>query len=100
MAAMADAPFQGFLPALLAFLRDLGAHNSRDWFQAHYAEYQALLVDPARAFVVTMGERLPALGADIRAEPPVRGSILAINRDIRFAKDKSPYKTYLDLWFW
>src|SRR5207245_10819756 len=58
------------------------------------------LVDPARALVEAMGEELKALGSDIHAEPRVRGSIFAINRDIRFAKDKTPYKTYLDLWFW
>ena len=47
-----------------------------------------------------MGERLSALGEDIHAEPRIHGSIFAINRDTRFSSDKSPYKTYLDLWFW
>jgi uncharacterized protein (TIGR02453 family) len=47
-----------------------------------------------------MEEPLRSLGDDIHAEPKVRGSILAINRDIRFSRDKSPYKTHLDLWFW
>lgn len=30
----------------------------------------------------------------------MNGSIMGINRDIRFSKDKSPYKDHLDLWFW
>ena len=30
----------------------------------------------------------------------MRGSIFGINRDTRFSTDKTPYKTYLDLWFW
>jgi uncharacterized protein (TIGR02453 family) len=92
--------FQGFKPELLDFLRELALHNNRDWFQAHAAQYQDYLVEPARAFVSTMGEYLPALGPDIHAEPRMRGSIMVINRDVRFARDKSPYKTHLDLWFW
>jgi uncharacterized protein (TIGR02453 family) len=98
--ATVAAGFQGFDPRLIEFLRDLGNSNTREWFQAHYADYQAYLVEPAREFVLAMGECLPRLGADIHAEPRVRGSIFAINRDVRFSKDKTPYKTYLDLWFW
>jgi uncharacterized protein (TIGR02453 family) len=97
---MVEVAFAGFRPDLLDFLRELGTNNNRDWFQAHSAEYQRYLVEPAREFVVAMGECLPALGQDIHAEPRIRGSIMAINRDIRFSKDKSPYKTHLDLWFW
>src|SRR5437899_12809639 len=97
---MAAVVFQGFTPGLLEFLSALRANNNRDWFQAHRADNENYLVDPARAFVEAMGEELKALGSDIHAEPRVRGSIFAINRDIRFAKDKTPYKTYLDLWFW
>lgn len=35
----------------------------------------------------------------MRVDPRVNGSIFRINRDIRFSKDKRPYKTHLDLWF-
>jgi uncharacterized protein (TIGR02453 family) len=40
------------------------------------------------------------LSPNIQAEPRVNGSIFRINRDIRFSKDKTPYKTTLDIWFW
>src|SRR6266481_9685369 len=100
MMATVAAGFQGFDSKLLEFLRDLGNSNTREWFQAHYDEYQAYLVEPAREFVLAMGACLPQLGADIHAEPRVRGSIFAINRDVRFSRDKTPYKTHLDLWFW
>ena len=33
-------------------------------------------------------------------EPKINGSLFRINRDVRFSKDKRPYKTHLDLWFW
>jgi uncharacterized protein (TIGR02453 family) len=99
MATVASG-FQGFSRELIDFLRDLGSNNTREWFQAHYDAYQAYFVEPAREFVLAMGECLPQLGADVHAEPKVRGSIFAINRDVRFSKDKTPYKTHLDLWFW
>jgi uncharacterized protein (TIGR02453 family) len=92
--------FSGFEPRFIEFLRDLAANNTRDWFQARYAEYQALVMQPARDFVAAMGEAFKAIGEDVRAEPRVHGSILAITRDTRFAQDKTPYKTHLDLWFW
>ena len=43
---------------------------------------------------------LRSIAPDIHAEPRVNGSIFRINRDIRFSKDKTPYKDHLDLWFW
>src|ERR1700681_2431213 len=92
--------FDGFRLELLEFLRNLGDNNNREWFLAHRQDYAQYLLEPAREFVLAMGECLPRLGEDIHAEPKVRGSIFAINRDIRFSNDKRPYKTYLDLWFW
>jgi uncharacterized protein (TIGR02453 family) len=88
--------FTGFPPGAARFLAELAAHNDRDWFAAHRADYDALLLEPARAFVAAVGERLPAMQAD----PRVNGSILRQNRDTRFTADKRPYKTHLDLWFW
>ena len=93
--------FQGFSPELPQFLADLRENNSREWFQAHRERYEAVLMQPARAFVMAMAEPLKArFGPDVHAEPKVHGSILAINRDTRFSPDKTPYKSHLDLWFW
>ena len=71
-------------------MTELGKNNNREWFQAHRDDYEHLLVEPAREFVVAMGECLKALGRDIHAESRVRGSIFAVNRDVRFSKDKTP----------
>ena len=87
-------------PETLAYLRDLGVNNNREWFQAHYDRYQSDLVEPARALVLDLGPRLQAFAPAVRFEPRSRGSIMAINRDIRFSQDKRPYKGHLDLWFW
>src|ERR1041384_2731155 len=100
---LATAPvagFVGFSADTLDFLATLRANNSREWFSAHRDQYERVLLEPARAFVLAMAELLPRLGDDLHAEPKIHGSILAINRDTRFSADKRPYKSHLDLWFW
>jgi uncharacterized protein (TIGR02453 family) len=92
--------FGGFPPETIRFLRELRDHNTKDWFDAHRADYEAFWVAPARAFVVAAGELLAGLAPGIRAEPKVLGSIFRINRDIRFTRDRGPYKDHLDFWFW
>src|SRR5689334_9303124 len=100
MLAFSVDTFPGFSPDLLDFLAVLRRNNSREWFAAHRDQYQRLLLEPARSFVMSMAELLPRLGPELHAEPRVHGSILAINRDTRFSPDKTPYKTHLDFWFW
>jgi uncharacterized protein (TIGR02453 family) len=88
-----------FRPEALDFLRRLGHHNERDWFHAHRDEYDGLLLEPARDFVERFGELSGRLGEGVDADPRVGRSIMRINRDTRFSRDKRPYKTHLDLWF-
>jgi uncharacterized protein (DUF2461 family) len=76
--------FEGFRPELLEFLKGLGGNNTREWFGEHRLEYEHFLLEPARQFVLAIGEQLPKLGEGIHAEPRIHGSIFAINRDTRF----------------
>jgi len=92
--------FTGFPPEGLRFLGDLAEHNEKAWFDAHRAEYEQGVLEPARDFVEAIGPELDAVYPGIHADPRVNGSIMRINRDTRFSKDKRPYKTHLDLWFW
>ena len=94
------ASFTGFDPAALEFLRGVGEHNDRAWFEAHRADYEGLLLLPTRELVIALGERLAVIAPGVQADPRVNGSILRINRDTRFSSDKRPYKTHLDLWLW
>jgi uncharacterized protein (TIGR02453 family) len=84
----------------LAFLRGIKAHNDKAWFEANRELYEAGYVAPARAFVEAIGPKLRRFAPGVRFEPRINGSIGRINRDIRFSKDKRPYKDHLDLWFW
>jgi uncharacterized protein (TIGR02453 family) len=92
--------FPGFPHDTQAFLRDVREHNDKTWFDGQRDRYERAYVEPARAFVVATGERLAALAPELRAEPRINGSIFRINRDTRFSKDKTPYKSTLDFWFW
>jgi uncharacterized protein (TIGR02453 family) len=83
-----------------AFLAGLRADNSKGWFEAHRAEYEAGYVSPASAFVEAMGPRLREVSPDVQWAPKVGGSMMRIHRDTRFSTDKRPYKDHLDLWFW
>lgn len=95
----ADTRF-AFPADTLAFLGDLGRNDTKPWFEANRARYQAAYVDPAKAFVETIALVLDDIVPGIHAEPRVLGSIFRINRDTRFSTDKRPYKDHLDFWFW
>lgn len=92
--------FDGFPSQTVEFLKGLRANNSKAWLDAHRADYEAGYVEPAKRFVEACGRALIAFAPQVQAEPRVLGSIFRINRDIRFSKDKTPYKDHLDLWFW
>jgi uncharacterized protein (TIGR02453 family) len=93
-------PFTGFPKTTFAFLGGIAAHNDKAWFDAHRADYDAGYVDPARSFVAALGPELRKISKTVSYEPKVNGSLFRIQRDVRFAKDKTPYKTHLDLWLW
>jgi uncharacterized protein (TIGR02453 family) len=95
-----SSTFAGFPPEGPRFLKGLAANNNKAWFDAHRAAYDECLIEPGQAFVEAIGPRLRCFAPHVKAEPRVNGSIMRINRDVRFSKDKSPYKTTFDLWFW
>ena len=97
---MTDIAFTGFPEGTFRFLRGLAAHNDKAWFDAHRAEYERHYLAPALAFVEALGPRLKKISTKVQWAAKVNGSLFRINRDVRFAKDKRPYKTNLDLWFW
>lgn len=97
---MDETSFSAFPEQTLRFLAGIGFENSKEWFEANRDLYQAGYVEPARRFVESLGPQLKKISPGVRFEPKVNGSIGRINRDVRFARDKSPYKDHLDLWFW
>ncbi len=95
-----SAIFDGFHEPTFAFLRDIAANNDKAWFDANKKLYREHFVGAGQAFAAALGQRLQGLHPSIQCEPRVNGSLFRINRDIRFSKDKTPYKTHLDMFFW
>ena len=89
-----------FTPETLAFLGDLAANNSRDWFERNKGRYESDVKQPALRFITDFGAHLKKVSTHFRADPrPVGGSLFRIHRDTRFSKDKSPYKTHTGIHF-
>jgi uncharacterized protein (TIGR02453 family) len=88
--------FVGFRPAALTFLRQLAANNDRDWFEAHRDVYDNDLRIPLAGLVEEMDVRLATLAPEMIGDP--KHSVFRIHRDVRFSKDKSPYKRHVSFW--
>lgn len=98
MAGTADNPH--FDDELWRFLIELSQHNDRDWFNANKQRYEDHVRGPALAFVRGMAPRLEQLTPALQAiDKKVGGSLMRIYRDVRFSKDKSPYKTNVGIQF-
>ena len=93
--------FEGFPVETFRFLTDLTLHNDKAWFDANRKRYESLYLAPAIAFIEALGPRLQSeLPGNVQYESRVNGSLFRINRDVRFSKDKTPYKNHIDMWFW
>jgi uncharacterized protein (TIGR02453 family) len=89
-----------FSPAVFKFLRDLRENNNREWFTGNKDRYIDDVREPAQRFISDFGPRLSKISPHFRADPrPNGGSLFRIYRDVRFAKDKSPYKIYTGIQF-
>jgi len=85
--------FSGFPKDMLQFLRDLSNNNNREWFNENKERYRESIVAPMSGFISAMGDRLEGISESFIADPrPNGGSMFRIYRDIRFSKDKTPYK--------
>ena len=84
--------FEGFADSDARFFHTLAKHQDRGWFQAHKREYEEGWVAPMNALLAEVREKIrPFFGRYDLGEPKV----FRIYRDVRFSKDKSPYKTHI-----
>jgi uncharacterized protein (TIGR02453 family) len=79
-------------PQTLRFLGRLKKNNNKPWFDAHRADYEAARIDFAN-FIELLIDDLQKKDPSL-AGISSRDCVYRINRDIRFSKDKTPYKTY------
>ncbi|HEX9776229.1 MAG TPA: DUF2461 domain-containing protein [Actinomycetota bacterium] len=84
-----------FDKGLFSFLSELAEHNNREWFAANKDRFEADVKEPFLDFIAEAGPQLHKVSPMIVADPrPAGGSLFRIYRDVRFSKDKSPYKTH------
>jgi uncharacterized protein (TIGR02453 family) len=96
----AISQFNGFPKECVDFYTELAQNNSKTWFDAHKKDFDKYVMGPARDFVSDMGRSLAKIAPKISADPRVNRSIFRPYRDVRFSKDKTPYKTHLGIFFW
>ncbi len=87
----ADASrFEGFADAEMKFFHALSRHQDRAWFARHKAEYEAGWAAPMASLLAEAREALDGAYPHVELAEP---KVFRLHRDVRFAADKSPYKT-------
>ncbi|HUL34523.1 MAG TPA: DUF2461 family protein [Candidatus Eisenbacteria bacterium] len=88
-----------FTPETFRFFRDLGRNNKKVWMDANRERYRSSIVEPFHRLLDTLAPEILALDDRFDTSGRTGANFSRINRDIRFAKDKTPYKTQMYLKF-
>jgi uncharacterized protein (TIGR02453 family) len=91
-ARMVVEGFEGFADRQGRFFRALARNQTREWFALHRAEYEDGWLAPMKALLSDVRERIDPLFPRLPLAAP---KVFRIHRDIRFSRDKSPYKTHV-----
>ncbi len=89
-----------FSPEVFAFLRELEANNEKTWWDTNKDRYVEVIREPALDFISDFGVEIEKISPHFTADTrTVGGSLMRPYRDIRFSKDKTPYKTNVGIQF-
>jgi uncharacterized protein (TIGR02453 family) len=88
-----------FTQETFRFFRDLGRNNKKVWMDAHRDRYQSAVVQPFRRLLEELAPTVLALDDRFDTTGRTGANFSRINRDIRFAKDKTPYRAQMYLKF-
>jgi uncharacterized protein (DUF2461 family) len=88
-----------FTPECFRFFRDLGRNNRKEWMDENRARYHACVVEPFRRLCDELAPAVKRLDPNFVVSGRANENFSRINRDIRFANDKSPYRTQMYLKF-
>ena len=80
-----------FTPDFNQFFKDLAKNNNKEWFDANRKRYETSVKQPFEAFVTEAIKRIAKHDKAMSALQ-AKEAIFRINKDIRFSKDKTPYK--------
>jgi uncharacterized protein (TIGR02453 family) len=84
--------FATLVPDARKFLSALAQNNNKAWWDENKPTYEAKLKKPALALIDDVSVQLAAL-----TDLPIKGKLFRPHRDVRFSKDKTPYKTHLHM---
>ncbi len=82
-----------FTADYLKFFRELIRNNNKEWFHANKKRYQKSVREPFLAMTTDLIRHMERMDPEMAVDP--RKALFRINRDIRFSKDKTPYKKYM-----
>lgn len=88
-----------FPKAAVHFFRELSQNNNKPWMDAHRERYRAEVVEPFRALLDRLAPAARQLNPRFVVSGRVNDNFSRINRDIRFARDKTPYRPHMYLFF-
>ena len=86
-------PFEGFSRKTTTFLKNLKRNNNRPWFEKHREEFERDVKLPMQSMIVALQPHFHRFAPEVEVHP--KRSLFRIYRDVRFSKDKSPYKTHV-----
>ena len=86
-------PFEGFPKQALDFFKKLKRNNDRAWFEKHKHEYEEFAKLPMQSLLAALQREMAAFAPEFDLNP--KRAVFRIYRDVRFSKDKTPYKTHI-----
>jgi len=86
-------PFDGFPRAGIDFMKRLKRNNNRPWFEKHRDDYESSVKLPMQSLIAALHPHFERFAPEFDINP--KRSLFRIYRDVRFSKDKTPYKTHV-----
>ena len=87
-----ETAFEGFGPETFEFFSELALNNNKPWFDQNRPHYERYVLGACRGLLHELEPALLDLDPHFETSGKTNGNLSRINRDIRFSKDKSPYK--------
>jgi len=97
MSVLIGDDFTQFTPKAFTFLRGIARNNRKEWFEEHRADFEREIKRPLALLVEEVDVHLATIAPEIVGSP--KKSVFRIHRDVRFSKNKAPYKTHAACWF-
>jgi len=89
-----------FTRKTISFLKELNQNNNKIWFDENRQRYEDEVRTPALNYIESMDQHMAKISAHfVVSAKKVGGSLMRVHKDIRFSKDKTPYKTNVGIQF-